>query len=593
MPLANHGIALLMRIIQDLRSDLLRRFARMGVEAKVRFSLTAMLAMLALLAFAAIGVVGVTQYTTRHLVTARIQPTVQVQSLSDGYREAMRLATKVRWGLIKGQDALAELDARERRIARDWKNIEEGAFGREFPKRLIHLRRVKAPADGAIDELRRQIVAFNTNGRRVDPPIALHRKVDPLLTQSQAAAAEMRGLARTTLVWLNVIQIAALVFCSLLMLGAGLFVRWCIGYATRDFLVPLIALAQYALPEKRASVKAHDLGLRRRDEIGAIARAIHRSHGKAERALRAEQQRTRAEMELQREQLQWQEERHRRAVTIDELFASYETKLSQLSESLTKAAIGMREGAQNMQRSAAQHQTFSENFAERANRAAESMREIDRHGRRLQDTGSGVRELVADSSRNIYDAHHASRLSRETADRLQEVAGEISGILAMITHIAKQTNLLALNATIEAARAGEAGRGFAVVAQEVKNLASQTQNAAASVEQRLGFIAAMTQQVSSAVVSVDGHVDMIRQNADQIDAAVSEQDGASRDILGALRALMSNSQQVTAQIAELTDKSANANLSAEALSQTAEAVARQSQELREQMQQLARAVRAA
>ena len=582
-----------MRKIQDLRSDLSKGFASMGVEAKVRFSLTAMLAMLALLAFVAIGVVGVTQYTTRHLVTARIQPTMQMQSLGDGYRETMRLATKVRWGLISGKEALIELDARKRRITGDWKRIEDGAFGHEFPKRIVQLRRARVPADGAIDELRRQIVAFNRHGRRVDPPVALHRQIDPLLAQSQAAVTEMRGLARTTLVWLNVIQIAALIFCSLLMLGAGLFVRWCIGYAMRDFLVPLVALAQYALPERRNSVKAHDLGLRRRDEIGAIARAIHRSHGKAERALKAEQERRLAELKLQREQLQWQEERHRRAVTIDALFASYEAKLSELSEQLAKAANGMREGAQDMQRNAAQHQTFSQNFADRATRAAESMKVIDRHGRRLQQTGGGVRELVADSSRNIYDAHHASRLSRETADQLHEVAGEISGILAMITHIAKQTNLLALNATIEAARAGEAGRGFAVVAQEVKNLASQTQAAAALVEQRLGSVSAMTQQVSHAVNSVDGHVDMIRHNADRIDEAVSEQHDASRDILDALRSLMTSGDEVMDQIAELTDKSANANISAEALSQTAEAVARQSQELREQMRQLAQAVRAA
>lgn len=582
-----------MRKIKDLRSELLKAFAGMGVEAKVRFSLVAMLAMLAMLAFGAISVVGITQFTTNHLVTARIQPTMQMQSLVDGYRETMRLATKVRWGLATGKEALAELDERELALKQVWKHVETGVFAEEFPERMVQLRRARVPADQAIQQLREQILAFNRNGRRVDPPIALHRQIDPLLAQSQTAVAEMRSLARQTLLRLNIIHIAGLVFCSLLMLGAGLFVRWCIGYATRDFLVPLMALAQYALPEKRGNVKAHDLGLRRRDEIGAIARAIHRSHAKAESALKAEQERRRAELELQREQLQWQEERHRRAVTIDGLFASYEAKLSELSEQLTKAAIGMREGAQDMQRNAAQHQTFSQHFADRATRAAQSMQMIDRHGRRLQETGSGVRELVADSSRNIYDAHNASRLSRETTDQLQEVTGEISGILAMITHIAKQTNLLALNATIEAARAGEAGRGFAVVAQEVKNLASQTQAAAASVEQRLGSIFAMTEQVSHAVVSVDGHVDMIRRNADRIDEAVSEQHGASRDIFEALRSLMANGDEVMRQVTELTDKSAHANVSAEALSRTAETVAQQSQELREQMQQLARAVRAA
>ncbi len=574
-----------------MRSNLVKRLERLNIHAKVRLGLTVMLALLALLASGAIAVVGVTQYTTSHLLVARIQPTVRMQAVIDGYVEGFRIVNKVHWKVISPNQGIAMLDAAAELRKDDWRALEASPFTEEFPDEMRRLREDRAIADKALADVRAAVVR---HGSEIDmSSLTLHRQIDPLLSTSKQAMNKMRIRARDQLAWLRVIYVVALGFSALLMLAAGVFVHWCIRYTSRDFLVPLMALARYALPEQRSDVQVRDLGLRRRDEIGAIARAIHRSHGKAERALKAEQERRKAEQVLQREQMQWQEERTRRAAVIDELFASYQARLSVLSEQLAKAAIGMREGAQDMQRNAAQHQTFSQSFAERANRAAESMREIDRHGRRLQDTGSGVRELVADSSRSIYDAHHASRLSRETADKLQEVAGEISGILAMITHIAKQTNLLALNATIEAARAGEAGRGFAVVAQEVKNLASQTQNAAASVEQRLGFIAAMTQQVSSAVVSVDGHVDTIRHNADQIDAAVSEQDGASRDILGALRALMSNSQQVTAQIAELTDKSAYANLSAEALSQTAEDVARQSQELREQMQQLAQAVRAA
>ncbi|NVK19440.1 MAG: HAMP domain-containing protein [Methylocystaceae bacterium] len=310
----------------------------------------------------------------------------------------------------------------------------------------------------------------------------------------------------------------------------------------------------------------------RRDEIGAMAKALNVFKENSEERLRLE-------AEQNKDQLQ----RAKRAQKIEELSHNFDATIRQVLEETEKSTARMQESAQSLQTTA---QTTLEQTRSVASASDQTQSNVQHVAGATGQLSASFGEISANASKSmgaIQDAIAKGENASQTVHWMSEASERIGEVVSMIADIAAQTNLLALNATIEAARAGDAGKGFAVVAGEVKNLANQTARATQEITEHIKRMQETTNQSVAAIQEVCVTISNVGDQAASVRETVEQQSLATQDISANVGDVAQHAAQISDNIKTVEGAATQTNVAADHVLQDVGDVSTQADQLKSQV----------
>ena len=198
------------------------------------------------------------------------------------------------------------------------------------------------------------------------------------------------------------------------------------------------------------------------------------------------------------------------------------SQLSAAAEEMSMITDETRTGVQRQQSETALVATAVNEMSSTVHEVASSAETAASAASQADSQSEQGKQVVSSTVSSIRTLASEVETAATVISQLEKDSESIGSVLEVIRGIAEQTNLLALNAAIEAARAGEQGRGFAVVADEVRSLASRTQESTREIQEMIERLQKGSRDAVKAMQSGQEQAHQTVEQASQAETALDE-----------------------------------------------------------------------